>query len=147
MAIAANGIVVNGTSGLTAANAPNSMLPPGLIPQNGVGGGRSQLQVPFDFSSLSISSQGMSVIEQIAHEVMQGRHMTIQLLARDTELLAPLQRHELARQRAKSVGDALSVRGVDPGRISVSWLPDPSDPAITRDGPGYQVVGTVVVGR
>jgi len=142
----------NGTDGDKANGADKAALAPvdltaGLAPQNGLAGAPSQIQIAFEFNSLQMSPQATSMVDRIAQDAAQGKQVSFQLIARDTEVLAPMQRNELAKQRVKAVSDALVSRGVAPERISTAWLPDPSDPAVTRDGPGFQVVANVVVGR
>lgn len=111
------------------------------------GGGRSGFQVRFEFDSAALQSETQTTLESVAQAVRQGGSIEIQLVARDTELLAPGRRLELARQRAAAVEKMLVAMDLGGARVSVTWLPDPSDSSIVRDGVGFQVVGKIIVRR
>lgn len=120
----------------------------GLVPQNAVGAARGEaFEISFDFASAAISPQAMSQIEKLATEAGQGKSLTFQLVGRDSEIFPPMQRRDVTNQRIKAVSDALAARGVQPGRIGVSWLPEPTDGGIKRHGSGQQLLATMVIGK
>jgi len=110
-------------------------------------GGRNGFQVRFEFDSAALQSETQTTFESVAQAVRQGGSIEIQLVARDTELLAPARRLELAKQRAAAVEKMLVSKDLGGARVSVTWLPDPSDSSIVRDGVGFQVVGQITVSR
>ena len=87
----------------------------------------------------------MSVLERIASDAAQGRKVSIQLLARDSETFAPNQRRELTNQRIKAITDFLAGKGISTQRVGVTWMPAPTDQQMTRQGAGFQLVATMVV--
>jgi curli biogenesis system outer membrane secretion channel CsgG len=101
--------------------------------------------VPFEFGSANVTAEAASMLEHIAAEAQQNRKVTIHVLARDNETWPPAQRRELTNQRMQAITDFLASKGVAPQRVGVSWLPAPTDSAITRDRPGFQLVATLVV--
>ena len=110
-------------------------------------GGRNGFQVRFEFDSAALQPETQTTLETVAQAVRQGGSIEIQLVARDTELLAPARRLELAKQRADAVEKMLVSKNLGGARVSVTWLPDPSDSSIVRDGVGFQVVGQITVRR
>jgi curli biogenesis system outer membrane secretion channel CsgG/outer membrane protein OmpA-like peptidoglycan-associated protein len=135
----------------TPTNSPVAIAAPvaspELQPQNAVSSAGGTYNIPFDFGSGAISADGMAVIEKVAAEAAKGERTTFNLVARDTENWSPMQRRELTNQRIKSVTDALAAKGVPGSRIGVTWMPAPTDTSITRDGPGFQMVATLVIAR
>ena len=126
-------------SGLTAE---------GLQPQNAVTAARTSAQpIEFDFGTSAMSPVATTAIEKMANDAAQGKPVSFDLIARDTEVTAPIQRRELAVQRVKAVTDALTAKGVQPGRISVSAMISATDPSITRLGGGYQLIASMAVGK
>ena len=120
----------------------------GLQPQNAVVAARTSAQpIEFDFGSSAMSPVATTAIEKMANDAAQGKTVSFDLIARDTEVTAPIQRRELAVQRVKSVTDALAAKGVQPGRISVSSMISATDPSITRLGGGYQLIASMAVGK
>lgn len=116
--------------------------------QNGnLGTGRNTFQVRFEFDSPMTQSEAQTVLETVAQSAKQGEAVEILLTSRDTELLAPARRLELARQRVAAVESMLSTKDLGGSKIVVTWLPDPSDPSIVRDGVGYQIVAKIQVRR
>lgn len=120
----------------------------GLTPQNGAvaAQGGEQL-VPFEFGSTAITPQAMSVIDQMAGEASRGNSVSFHLLARDNENWPPVQRREITNQRIKAVTDALVAKGIAAARVGVSWMPNPTDSGIVRQGAGYQRIATLVIAR
>ena len=123
------------------------------VPRNAINAGNggapaaASPQIGFEFSSAALSAASLTVIERVAQVARTGTTVSIQLVARDTEQLAPLQRHELTNQRVRVVSEALQSAGIAPARIGASWLPDPTDPGIIRLGGGLQHIGTLAIGR
>ena len=121
----------------------------GLAPQNAVavaGGGVQQL--PFDFNSSAISPQAMTLVEKVVEDANKGgAPVTFQIIARDNEPAQPAQRMSLTNQRIKAVTDVLVRGGISASRIGVSWLPEPTDSSITRQGAGFQLIATMVIAR
>lgn len=125
-----------------AADAPAV----GGVPQNsGAVAANGGQQIAFDVGSAALSGQATTLIERIANDVTRGGAVKISLLARDTETLAPIQRRDLALQRVKAVTDALAVRGVRPSLVETVWLPSQTDAAITRQGPGFQLIAALSI--
>jgi curli biogenesis system outer membrane secretion channel CsgG/outer membrane protein OmpA-like peptidoglycan-associated protein len=137
----------------TPSNSPAAQQPPeaasstGMAPQNSMTAPASVFNVPFEFGSGALSADGMAVLDRVAADAIKGQHVSFNLVARDTENWSPIQRRELTNQRIKSVTDALSAKGISGARIGVSWMPSPTDTSITRDGPGFQLVATLVIAR
>ena len=130
-------VAVNAGAAPTAINAGNGAAPAsGGLPQVG-----------FDFSSAALAPASLSVIERVVKEARTGASASLQLVARDSEQLAPLQRRELTNQRVRAVTEALQAGGIAPSRIGTSWLPDPTDPGIVRLGAGLQHIATIAIGR
>ena len=130
--------------GATAVAAQVGSRPENMVGASGAGGDQ---QVPFDFNSAAFSVQAMSVLERVASEALQGRQVSLQLVARDNEAFAGSQRRELTNQRVATITDFLVGKGVPAQRIGVTWLPDPTDQQITRAGPGFQRVASLSVSR
>ena len=128
---------------------PATVVVDGRSPLQNAGqaGARNGFQVRFEFDSAGLQSDAQSTLESVAQAVRQGGSIEIQLVARDTELLAPARRLELAKQRAAAVEKMLVSKDLGGARVSVTWLPDPSDSSIVRDGVGFQVVGQIAVRR
>lgn len=122
--------------------------PVGLQAQNANGSpqGTAQL-VMFEFGSSSISPEAMSVIDKLAIDAAQGKPVSFQIIARDTEVWPPMQRRELTNQRIKAVTDVFVRKQIQESRIGVTWMAAPTDSAITRAGAGYQLIATMVIGR
>ena len=141
----ANGAKTNGKG---APVVDQQATQSGMVPQNAVSAGQGgAYQVQFDFASSGISTPAMSQIEKMATEAGQGKTLTFQMLGRDSEVFPPMQRRELTNQRIKAVTDALVARGVQASRIGVTWLPEPTDSSITRQGAGYQLLATLVIAK
>jgi curli biogenesis system outer membrane secretion channel CsgG/outer membrane protein OmpA-like peptidoglycan-associated protein len=122
--------------------------PVGLQPQNSLATAQGAAQtVMFEFGSSSISPEAMSVIDKMANDAAQGKPVTFQIIARDTETWPPMQRRELTNQRIKAVTDVLVRKQIQESRIGVTWMAAPTDSAITRAGAGYQLIATLVIGR
>lgn len=125
-----------------------ALVADGLQPQNAVLAAQAGAQsIQFDFGSSAMSAVAMSTIEKMANDAAQGKALSFELIARDSEVAAPIQRRELAVQRVKAVTDALTAKGVQPGRISVSSMISPTDPSITRLGGGYQLIASMAIGK
>jgi curli biogenesis system outer membrane secretion channel CsgG/outer membrane protein OmpA-like peptidoglycan-associated protein len=122
--------------------------PVGLQAQNATSApqGTAQL-VMFEFGSSSISPEAMSVIDKLANDAAQGKPVSFQIIARDTEVWPPMQRRELTNQRIKAVTDVFVRKQIQESRIGVTWMASPTDSAITRAGAGYQLIATMVIGR
>jgi len=136
----------------TPAPAPVAVATPVNDPRapenadSGAGSGSSRRTVPFEFGSSTLTIEATSMLERIAAEAAQGsRHFTISLLARDTESWSPPRRRELTNLRIKAVTEFLASKGIAPQRIGVTWVPEPTEQGITRHGPGFQRVATMVV--
>jgi curli biogenesis system outer membrane secretion channel CsgG/outer membrane protein OmpA-like peptidoglycan-associated protein len=146
---------INGTAtsnGVTAVTVMPAALPDpapvGLLPQNSLAPGQGGTQsVMFEFGSSSISPEAMSVIDKMANDAAQGKPVTFQIIARDTEVWPPMQRRELTNQRIKAVTDVFVRKQIQESRIGVTWMAAPTDSAITRAGAGYQLIATLVIGR
>jgi outer membrane protein OmpA-like peptidoglycan-associated protein len=122
--------------------------PVGLQAQNSVGAATSATpMVLFEFGSSSISPEAMSVIDKLANDAAQGKPVTFQIIARDTEVWPPMQRRELTNQRIKAITDVFVRKRIQESRIGVTWMAAPTDSAITRAGAGYQLIATMVIGR
>jgi curli biogenesis system outer membrane secretion channel CsgG/outer membrane protein OmpA-like peptidoglycan-associated protein len=135
--------------GVTVMPVPTAdPAPVGLQPQNSLAPGQGAVQtVMFEFGSSSISPEAMSVIDKLANDAAQGKPVTFQIIARDTESWPPMQRRELTNQRIKAVTDVFVRKQIQESRIGVTWMASPTDSAITRAGAGYQLVATLVIGR
>lgn len=147
-----NGAKTNGTKtngeGKGAPVVDQDTTQSGLEPQNSGNSGRNGgEEVLFDFASAAISTQAMSQIEKMATAAGQGNSVSFKLIGRDSEVFPPMQRRELTNQRIKSITDALAARGVQPSRIGVTWLPEPTDGSITRVGAGYQQLAILVIAK
>ena len=122
--------------------------PVGLQAQNSVGAATTATPtVLFEFGSSSISPEAMSVIDKLANDAAQGKPLTFQIIARDTEVWPPMQRRELTNQRIKAITDVFVRKRIQESRIGVTWMAAPTDSAITRAGAGYQLIATMVIGR
>ena len=94
-----------------------------------------------------MSPAATTAIEKMANDAAQGKPVSFDLIARDTESSAVIQRRELAMQRIKTVTDALAAKGVQPGRISVGSMVSATDPSMTRLGGGFQLIASMAIGR
>ncbi len=143
----ANGTKTNG-NGKGAPVVDQDATQSGLVPQNAGNSARNGgEEVLFDFASAAISTQALSQIEKMATAASQGNSVSFKLIGRDSEVFPPMQRRELTNQRIKSITDALAARGVQPSRIGVTWLPEPTDGSITRVGAGYQQLAILVIAK
>jgi curli biogenesis system outer membrane secretion channel CsgG len=136
----------------TPANSPMAVTAPAqssaaLQPQNAATAPAGAYNVPFEFGANTITGDAMAVLERIAADGAKGQHVSFNLVARDSENWSPIQRRELTGQRIKAVTDVLTAKGISGARIGVSWIPAPTDTSITRDGPGFQMVATLVIAR
>lgn len=137
----------------TAAKSPTvSAEPPKNAPTDtarpenmGAAGGGAELDVPFELGSAGLSVQATSTLVQVASDALQGRRVTLQLVARDNETLAGNQRRQLTNQRVIAITNFLTAKGVSAQLVGVSWMPEPTDQQITRAGPGFQRLATLVV--
>lgn len=109
--------------------------------------GAPKVQVPFDFNSVVIGGQATSAIGEIVAAAAKGNAVNIEILGRDSEAWAPQKRDEIVRQRIGAVSEALAARGVNPGRLRVTWMPAISDTGMRRDGAGYQIFATMIVSK
>jgi curli biogenesis system outer membrane secretion channel CsgG/outer membrane protein OmpA-like peptidoglycan-associated protein len=139
-------------NGVPAATVMPAAIPDpasvGLQPQNSLATAQGATQlVMFEFGSSSISPEAMSVIDKMATDAAQGKPVTFQIIARDTEVWPPMQRRELTNQRIKAVTDVFVRKQIQESRIGVTWMAAPTDSAITRAGAGYQLIATLVIGR
>ena len=66
---------------------------------------------------------------------------------RDKEIDGALRDMGLHGKRITPAADALVARGVQASRIGVTWLPEPTDGSITRQGAGYQLLATLVIAK
>jgi curli biogenesis system outer membrane secretion channel CsgG len=141
-------VAANGRNGNGQKVVVNDETQSGLVPQNvaAAAQGGEQL-VPFEFGSTAIGPQAMSVIDQMAAEAARGNSVSFHILARDNETWPPVQKRELTNQRIKAATDALTAKGIAPARIGVSWMPNPTDGGIVRQGAGYQRIATLVIAR
>jgi curli biogenesis system outer membrane secretion channel CsgG len=143
--VAANNVVP--TNSPVAVAVPAESPGADLVPQNSGVAAPGVYNVPFEFGSAAISPDGMAVLDKIAAEAAKGQRVTFNLVARDTENWSPMQRRELTNQRLKAATGVLGSKGVPGDKVGVTWMPAPTDNSITRDGPGFQLVATLVVAR
>ncbi len=135
------------------AEAHQAVIPQNLSSQSvpinlngGSGSGKSAaFKVLFEFNSTEIDPQSSPLIDQIATMVGHKRVAQVELVAHDTELLAPAARLVLSKKRVASLISALRIKGIAEQRVRVTWLPDSTDPAIRHDGAGYEVAAVVSV--
>lgn len=137
------------TGGRPAADASRAELEPLVQSLNASGqaaDASTELQVKFEFGDASIGGSMQTVLDQIAARARQGI-VDFTIVARDTENWDPGKRDALLTQRIQIVAAALLNRGVAAGAIAVIWRPDPSDTSIHRDGPGFQNLAKIRIGR
>ena len=90
----------------------------------------------------------MTMVEKVVEDANKGgAPVTFQIIARDNEPAQPAQRMSLTNQRIKAVTDVLVRGGISASRIGVTWLPEPTDSSITRQGAGFQLIATMVIAR
>jgi len=118
---------------------------PVIVGQSG-GGATTDIEVPFDITVSEMSSLGRQALQR-AVEAQSREKVTVTLVARVAENITPAQRRTLAEQRVSAVRAALEAEGIPASRVTVSWLPDPSDSGMVTDGPGMQVVGRLIIAR
>jgi curli biogenesis system outer membrane secretion channel CsgG len=139
---------VNSPGAVASPVTGSGLTAEGLQPQNGVIAATAGTQpIPFDFGSSTMSAVATTAIEKMANDAGQGKAVSFDLVARDTEVTAPLQRRELAVQRVKSVTDALIAKGVQPSRIRVNSMVSATDPSINRLSGGYQLIASIAIGK
>lgn len=139
---------VNSPGAVASPLAETAFTGESLQPQNGVVAARAGTQpIPFDFGSSTMSPAATTAIEKMANDAAQGKAVSFDLIARDTEVTAPLQRRELAVQRVKSVTDALIAKGVQPSRIRVNSMISATDPSINRLSGGFQLIASMAIGK
>jgi outer membrane protein OmpA-like peptidoglycan-associated protein len=124
------------------APAPTNMM---IVGQFG-NSASADIEIPFDITVGELSSAGRQSLQRVV-ESQKRERVTVTLVARVAENITPAQRRSLAEQRASAVKAALDAEGVPTARVSVTWLPDPSDSGMVADGPGMQVVGRLTVER
>lgn len=139
----------NGRRVSEATRAPGPDLSrPVFVAQNAIAVPRGATQqVPFELGSNAISGEALTVIEQVTASAAQGNEVTLHLVARENESWPPVRRREVAEERTRVVIDALAARGVNRARIETFWLPGHTDTAVIRQGPGFQLVATLIVRR
>ncbi len=125
---------------------PKAALSAEAQPENmGVASGAAAVDVPFELGSAALSVQATSTLVQVVGDALQGRRVTLQLVARDNESQAGNQRRQLTNQRVIAITNFLAAKGVPAQRVGVSWMPEPTDQQITRASPGFQRLATLVV--
>ncbi len=129
-------------SPVDVAPAPTNMM---IVGQFG-NSASADIEIPFDITVGELSSAGRQSLQRVV-ESQKRERVTVTLVARVAENITPAQRRSLAEQRASAVKAALDAEGVSTARVSVTWLPDPSDSGMVADGPGMQVVGRLTVER
>lgn len=117
-------------------------------PQNAIAAPKGATQqVAFELGSNAISGEALAAIEQTIASAAQGNEVTLHLVARETESWPPVRRREVAEERVRAVVDALVARGLSRSRVETLWLPGHTDSAITRHGPGFQLVASLSIRR
>jgi curli biogenesis system outer membrane secretion channel CsgG len=100
------------------------------------------IHVAFDFGDPNMTGADVSEIDRAA-QLARSQPVQIMLTARVNENWAPSKRQALTAQRIDAVRKALQLRGIL--KITIAWIPSPTDTGIKMDGAGSQQVAILVV--
>lgn len=142
------GVVPVAAAAVVPANPPAAVATAPLNEVNGAGdaGSGNELQIGFEFGDANLMANAQAVLDQIA-QMAPGSSVSVMLIARETENWDPARRDALLDQRIATLMAALANRGIASSAVSVTWRPAASDSTIHRDGPGFQELARIRIGK